>query len=184
MVEATSHAASTWQQRLAAHALRLAAASQSVYMVVLHFAWVFMLVMAMKVGMAGEAAATASGALLEVFRWLGGMDAGGHGGIGEVMKVWGMLSILLYLARLALHHLRGGRPRPAWSVLRTSLVSAAVALAGFGIAMALLEPASSDSLWFVLAMAFATFLSTAWATAVGRCAEWVGLWIEQRPAYQ
>ena len=181
VVKATSHAASTWQPGLAAHALRLAAASQAVYMVVLHFAWVFMLIMAMKVGMAGDAAATAGGALLEVFRWLGGMDAGGRGGVAEVMKVWGMLSILVYLARLALHHSRGGRPRPAWSVLRTSLVSGVVALTGFGTAMTLLEPASNSSLWFVVSMAFATFLSTAWATAVARSAEWVGLWIEQRP---
>jgi len=152
-------------------------------MVVLHFAWVFMLIMAMKVGMAGDAAATAGGKLLEVFRWLGGMDAAGHGGIGEVMKVWGMLSILVYLACLGLDHLRGARPRPAWSVLQTSLVSGAVALTGFGIAMTLLEPVSSggSSLWFVVSMAFATFLSTAWATAVARCAEWAGLWIEQRP---
>ncbi len=181
-MEASSHAASTWQQGLAAHALRLAAASQAVYMVVLHFVWIFMLIMAMEVGMAGDAAATAGGKLLDVFRWLGGMDAGGHGGIGEVTKVWGMLSILVYLARVALHHLRGGRPRPAWSVLRTSLLSGAIALAGFGIAMTLLEPASSGSLWFVLSMAFATFLATAWATAVARCAEWAGQWMETRSA--
>ncbi|MEO6366183.1 MAG: hypothetical protein ABIO38_09090 [Luteimonas sp.] len=167
--ETTSHppTALTWRQLLLVHALRVAAASQAIGMVVLHAAWILLLILAMTQGAPGSGEGATGRVLMDAFRWLGGVDATGRGGMAEVMTVWAKLAVVVYLVGLALAHLRG--PRSRWPVLRTSLLSAAVAFAGFGVAMAMLGPASNGSIsWFLFAMTFATFLATAWAMAATR----------------
>lgn len=145
--------------------------TQSTFMVVCHFGWMMMLLIGLNdSGLPGSGLRQLGQWLLRAYAGLGGVDDSGHGGVPELMEVWGKLSVGVYALQWLLRRVRG--ERPLWSFWRAVGLSTGIAAAGYGVAFAAIGPAMSGSGGEALGILFAfvgvTFFSTAWALAFQR----------------
>ncbi len=119
-----------------------------------------------------------------MFVWLGGIDRDGHGDLGNLLAVWAKLSIPVCAVDALLRAVYG--EWPPMRVSRLALLSASVALLGYGFA---LWPQRSDSgaamlPVFVVVWAATTAIASAWAVIVRRAAgRWISSW-SQMPRRQ
>lgn len=157
---------------VARHVAGLFASSQASLAVMLHAAWILLLVIALLIPqeLAGAHSASQSlgRVLLRLLEWIGAMDREGtqwHADLGTVARGLARLTPVIYLGRLLLARLRRGRP--AWTIARKALLSGAIAAAGYGTALALLPAGAWSGLWGVgLAAVVLTGLATLWALLV------------------
>lgn len=170
-------------QLISRHLIGLFASSQATVAVMLHAAWVFLLLMGLLIPEAGGASQSATEsvgrALLRALAWIGAVEVDGghyHGDLGTVMRAMAMLTPVIYLGKLFIDRLRRGRP--AWSMARKALLSMVVAACGYAIALALLPDDARSGLWVMVVVAvLLTGLATAWALLVGKaCAAALRNW--------
>lgn len=160
---------------VARHLLGLFASSQAAFAVMLHAAWVFLLLAALLIPDASDA--VPSGAwvgkvLLQSLEWIGAMVRDGnryHADMGTVTGALAALAPVIYLGRLLLEYLR--RDRPAWPMARKALLSMGIAAGGYALALALL-PDDASGLWIagVVAVVLAG-LATLWALLVRKACD-------------
>jgi hypothetical protein len=154
---------------LLVQAIRYVVALQAFGMVVLHAGW--MLLAAATWGDV-DGGGDISRLFLRAFVWLGGVDADGHGDEGTVFAAWGKVSVGVWVLDAAWRALRG--PRPPWALWKATLLSGAIALAGYAFAM---WPSTRGGLgevsWVLVGFTIATTVSTFWALAARRIGEWV-----------
>lgn len=170
---------------LLAHGLGYAAATQQVYAVGGHFGWLMMSIIGLQEGGSGSAGRTLSSGLLTAYKMLGGVDARGRGGPGEMMEVWGKVALIIYLVELLLSWVRG--PRRAWGLKRKWAASSLLACAGYGLAFVLLAGSRAggsvgDMLVVMLGCVVFTSVMTLWALGVGRFMRFLQQQVRGAPA--
>jgi hypothetical protein len=170
-------------QLISRHLIGLFASSQATGAVMLHAAWIFLVLMGLLIPEAGATSQSATEsvgrALLRGLAWIGAVEGdGGHyrGDLGTVMRALATLTPVIYLGKLLIDRLRRGRP--GWSMARKALLSTAVATCGYAIALALLPDDARSGLWVMAVVAvLLTGLATAWALLVGKaCAAALRNW--------
>lgn len=159
------------------HLIGLFASSQATVAVMLHAAWVFLLLMGLLIPEAGGSSQSATESvgrlLLRALEWIGAVDRNGghyHGDLGTVMRALAALTPVIYLVQLLIDRLRRGRP--AWSMARKALLSMAVAACGYATALALLPDDALSGLWVMGVIAVVvTGLATFWALLVRKACD-------------
>lgn len=162
---------------IAAEVVRYLAFTQSGMLVGLHFGWIMLVV----IGSTGMVDGVKDGReeigaqFFEAVRWLGGMDADGHGDLDSMLALWGKVSLILFLPKL-LWDVFGGE-RPPWPFLRKLAVSTALMAVGYVAGFALVAmQAKNDPDIGGFVMIWAVFVafgaaSGAWAFAAGLLGE-------------
>ena len=159
------------------HLIGLFASSQATIAVMLHAAWIFLLLMGLLIPEAGVASQSATESLgrglLRALAWIGAVDRNGghyHADLGTVMRALAALTPVIYLAQLLIDRLRRGRP--AWSMARKALLSMAVAACGYASALALLPHDALSGLWVMGVFAVVlTGVATFWALLVRKACD-------------
>lgn len=158
-----------FERRVAPELIRFVALSQSMGMVCVHGAWIlFAIALWNHHGGAGDGVAALGARLLRAYAWLGGIGPDGRGDEGDMMLVWGKLSLVVYALDALLRALRG--PRRAIALWRLALGSGAVACAGMGFA---LWPQGLDGEAIAVALGFGVFATgaTFWGVGARRLGE-------------
>lgn len=159
------------------HLIGLFASSQATVAVMLHAAWIFLLLMGLLIPEAGGSPQLATEqlgrALLRALEWIGAVERDGgryHGDLGTVTRALAALTPVIYLGRLLIERLRRGRP--AWSMARKSLLSMTVAAFGYATALAMLPDDALSGLWVMGVFAvLLTGLFTFWALLVRKACD-------------
>jgi hypothetical protein len=161
---------------VAKHLLGLFASSQAAVAVMLHAAWVFLLLAGLLIPDARDASTSASASLgrslLRALEWIGAMERSGghyHADMGTVTRALAALTPMIYLGRLLIEHLRRGRA--VWSLWRKAMLSMAIAACGYALALAML-PDDAAGLWGVgVIAAVLTGMATFWALLVRKACD-------------
>lgn len=159
-------------QLVSRHLIGLLASSQAMPAVMLHAAWIFLLLGGLLIPDAGGGPQSVAGSLgrglLQALTWIGALERNGgnhHGDLATVMRALATLTPAIYLGQLLLAYLRRGRT--PWSMARKALLSMVVAAAGYATALALLPDDALSGLWVMAVIAVVlTGLATLWALLV------------------
>jgi hypothetical protein len=159
--------------------IRFFAGTQAFGMVVLHAGWMLLALATWGDANDPDSAHSITAPIVRAFIWLGGVDNAGHGDANSIMRVWGKLSILVYLIDLAWRRVAGERrPRSLWKL---ALVSGAIAFAGWVLALWPTGPAWGEA-WIIVLFAVLTALATGWSILVRRLGDLIIAGLEQRAA--
>jgi hypothetical protein len=163
----------------ASQGIRLLAGTQAFGMVVLHAGWMLLALATWGHAEDPGSAHSITAPIVRAFIWLGGVDHAGRGDENSIMLVWGKLSILVYLLDLAWRRLTG--ERPPRSVWKLALLSGAISLAGWSLAIWPTNPPWGDT-WIIALFAVLTAIATGWAILVRRLGDLIITGLEQRAA--
>lgn len=161
---------------VAKHLIGLFASSQAAVAVMLHAAWVFLLLVGLLIPDTRDASASAGASLgrllLRALEWIGAMERSGghyHADMGTVTRALAALTPVIYIGRFLIEHLRRGRP--AWSMWRKAMLSMAIAACGYALALAML-PDDAAGLWGMGVVAVVlTGMATFWALLVRKACD-------------
>ena len=164
---------SNWRHLLAVQLIRYLAATQALWLVLVHGGWMLLALTVWR--HAGDDGSPAAATALRWFARLGGVGENGHGDESDLFVVWGKLSLVPWLAREAWRAWRG--PRPPASVralLGVIALSGAVAFVGYFLAMRAGADGQAGGVPLVAAVfAVVALGATAWTIASQRIADWL-----------
>lgn len=155
-------------------AIRWAAASQALPVVVIHGVWMLLAAHTWTEAYPNDhVAGVVVDKAMVFYVWLGGMGPDGHHGDADsLLAAWFKLSLPLYLLAELWRWKRGPRPSTRWWLI--VFWSAAIALAGYSFALWPALPTvgnAQDAPWFLTMMTIAASLATAWAVVSRRLGE-------------
>ncbi|HEY5972856.1 MAG TPA: hypothetical protein VIT22_13010 [Pseudoxanthomonas sp.] len=171
-------------RRIGIEAIRYVASTQAMGMVVFHGAWMLLALATWKHAAGGESGmGSIAHGLLRAYRWLGGVDPDGHGDAGNLMAVFGKLSLVVYAVSALFRRLFGAwPPAPLWLV---ATISGLVALFGYLLAIwpsLVANGKAGDTAFVVGTFTVLATLSTLWAVLARRGGEWLIARMNLQPA--
>lgn len=155
-----------------AHVVRFLAASQATVALVLHGAWILLVIATWQASDPGGDATSVTRPLLRAFVWLGGIGPDGRGDETHLARAMALLAVPFYLLASLRKDAGDGRAPLLPRILKWSAASGLVALAGYGRGFTTGGGLSGlEASFGALALSVITAAATAWAVAADRIGE-------------